>query len=254
MSIQVLERTKDTINVAFQSKDPVLLEKEIQFLLYAFSDFISDMFSNSVRFISLRKMKIKSTNQLMTQTNSDVLHEIIEMLEQQKMDGPEFKTIKFSFDKLFSEVTEDGYIDYDYNVNELMSVEDAAQYLGVSRPTVYKYVTKGLEVQEVNNVKKIPKVALDLWQDATTAFEIQWMYQQNKKRWQTTEEKIAEVQQKITEFEMEFGGEFNTLYGDLNDREIDQLDEALDLYDWRDYLIKKSNLIKRLKVQRDTDA
>lgn len=254
MSIQVLERTKDTIDVAFKSKDPVLLEKEIQFLLYAFSDFISDMFSNSVRFISLRKMKIKSTSKLLTETNSDILHEIIEMLEQQKMDGPEFKTIKFSFDKLFSEVTEDGYIDYDYNVNELMSVEDAAQYLSVSRPTVYKYLTKGLEFQEVNNVKKIPKVALDLWQDSSTAFDIQWMYQQNKKRWQTTEEKIAEVQQKITEFEMEFGGDFNSLYGDLDDREIDQLDEAPELYDWRDYLTEKTDLIKQWKVQRGSDA
>lgn len=254
MSIEVLERTKDTIDVAFKSKDPVLLEKEIQFLLYAFSDFISDMFSNSVRFISLRQMKIKPTNKLMTETNSVVLHEIIEILEQHSADGPEFKTIKFSFDKLFSEVTEEGYIDYDYNVNELMSVEDASQYLGVSRPTVYKYLTKGLEFQEVNNVKKIPKVALDLWQNPSTAFDIQWMYQQNKKRWQTTEEKIAEVQHKITEFEMEFGGEFNSLYGDLNDRQIDQLDEAHDLYDWKDYLTQKSILIKQLKLERGTDA
>lgn len=254
MSIQVLERTKDTIEEAFKSNDPVLLEKEIQFLLYAFSDFISDMFATSVRFISFRKMKIKSTNRLLAEADVEAFHEIIELLEQQKVNGLEFKTSKFSFDKLFAEVTEDGYIDYEYESSELMSVEEASHYLGVSRPTIYKYVSKGLEFKELNNVKKIPKVALDLWKDPSIAFELQWIYQQNKKRWQTTEEKIAEVQQKITEFEMEFEGEFDTLYGDLNDREIDQLDEAHDVYDWKNYLTEKNNLIKQLRIERGRDA
>ncbi|WP_342525531.1 helix-turn-helix domain-containing protein [Chryseomicrobium sp. FSL W7-1435] len=254
MSIQVLERTKDSIGEAFKQNDPVLLEKEIQFLLYAFSDFISDEFAESVRFISFRKMTIKSTDKLLAEANVEAFYEIIELLEQQKVHGLEFKSSKFSFDKLFAEVTEDGYIDYDYELNELLSVEEASKYLGVSRPTIYKYLTKGLEFKELNNVKRIPKVALDLWKDSSIAFELQWIYQQNQKRWQTTEDKIAAVQKKITELEMEFGGEFKLLYGHLNDHELDQLDEATDLYDWKQYLNEKAALIKQLRIERGQHA
>lgn len=73
---------------------------------------------------------------------------------------------------------------------------------------------------------------------------MQWIQQQNKLRNQTIEEKLEFVQSEITEYEIGFDGELEPLYGHLTDREIDGLDDAVDVFDWKEHTEKKIALFK----------
>lgn len=254
MSVAVIKKTQQSIDLAFQTQDADLLEKETQFLLYSLGDSIPDTFSNSVRFVQLRKTKLKSAKNFMSESYKIFFHQVLDLLDRQSQIKNEFRNVKFVFEKLFLETTVEGYIEYDYEMSELVSTEDAALFLGVSKPTVYKYMDKGLEYIVINNVKKVPRAALELWSDPSIAFELQWIHQQNKLRKQTIEEKLEFVQSKITEYEIEFEGEFEPLYGHLNDREIDGLDEAVDVFEWKEYIEQKNALFKQLKAKRGKNA
>lgn len=254
MSLAVIQKTQESIDLAFQTQDAELLEKETQFLLYSLGGSISDTFSDSVRFVQLRETKLKSANSFMSESYKLFFHQVLELLNSQNQKMNEFRNVKFIFEKLFLETTDEGYIEYDYDMSALVSAEEAAEYLGVSRPTIYKYMDKGLEYITINNVKKIPRAALELWSDPSIAFELQWIHQQTKLRKQTLEEKLESIQKKITEYEIEYGGVFETLYGNLNDREIDELDEALDVSEWKEYIEQKNALFKELKAKRGHNA
>lgn len=254
MSLAVIQKTQQSIDLAFQTQDADLLEKETQFLLYLLGDSISDTFSESVRFVQLRKTRLKPAKHFMSENYKIFFYQVLDLLNGQSQKKNEFSDVKFVFEKLFLETTDEGYIEYDYDMSELVSAEEAAEFLGVSKPTIYKYMDKGLEYIIINNVKKIPRAALELWSDSSIAFELQWIHQQNKLRKQTIEEKLEFIQSKITEYEIEFGGEFELLYGNLNDREIDGLDEAVDVYEWKEYIEKKNALFKQLNIRRGKNA
>ncbi|MFG3435120.1 hypothetical protein [Lysinibacillus fusiformis] len=254
MSLAVIQKTQESIDKAFHDKDADLLEKETIFLLYSLGDSIPDTFSDSVRYIQLRETKLKPAENIMSETIKMYFKAALELLGEKNEQKKEFSAVKFAFEKLFLETTDCGYIDYDYDISELVSTEVAAEFLGVSKPTIYKYLDNGLEYKSVNNVKKIPRVALKLWSDPATAFEMQWIYQEKKRRTQTLEEKLDVIQARITEYEKEYGGEFEHLYGNKNDIEIDGLDEAVDVFDWKGYIMQKDALLKQIRAKRGINA
>jgi|GEM_PF-1608518 len=254
MSLEVIKKTQQSIDLAFQSRDTALLEKETQFLLYSLGDFITNTFSDSVRFVQLRKTQLQSASKLMQEKNKPFFSQVLSLLSNQTFEKHDFKDVKLTFEKFFLQTTDVGYIEYEYNASELVSVEEAANFLEVTRPTVYKYMEKGLEHTAINNVKRIPRVALELWSDPDVALELQCIYQENKLRNQTIEAKLEYIQSKITELEIEFGGDFETLYGHLNSREIDGLDEAVDVFDWQEYIQQKKALLKQVKAVRERNA
>lgn len=86
------------------------------------------------------------------------------------------------------------------------------------------------------------------------SFEMQWIHQEEKHRTQTLEDKLDVIQGRITEYEKEYGGEFEHLYGNKSDSEIDGLDEAVDVFDWRGYLVQRNNLIQQIHAKRGTDS
>ena len=254
MSVGVLQKTQESIDKAFQTKDADLLEKETQFLLYSLGDSIPDTFSDSVRYIQLRETKLKPAEKFMSDTIKLFFDHVLELLDERNQKSNDLSAVKLAFEKLFIETTDCGYIDYDYEISELVSAEVAAEFLGVSKPTIYKYLDNGLEYKLINNVKKIPRVALVLWSDPATSFEMQWIHQEKKRRTQTLEEKLDVIQGKITEFEKEYGGEFEHLYGNRSDSEIDGLDEAVDVFDWKGYIVQKNALLKQIQAKRGTNA
>ncbi|PHD33044.1 helix-turn-helix domain-containing protein [Bacillus toyonensis] len=254
MSLAVYEQTKESIDHAFATKDERLLEKETQFLLSSFVSAIPDTFSESVRYVSLRKTKLKKSHDFFTDNHKTFMNQALEILNEQGIEKSEFKKMKFLFDKWFLTTTDEGYIDYEYNTSELVSAEDAATILEVSKPTIYKYLERGLEYKEINGVKKIPRTVIELWKDPVTSFELQWMYQQKKLRNQTLEDKFEIVQQKINTFEKNFGDTFEVKYGNLTDKEIDALDKAADIFEWKDYVKQKKSLLKMIKAERGSNA
>lgn len=86
------------------------------------------------------------------------------------------------------------------------------------------------------------------------SFEMQWIQQEEKHRTQTLEEKLDIIQSRITDYENEYGGNFEHLYGNKSDIEIDGLDEAVDVFDWRGYLVQKTKLLQQIHAKRVTDS
>lgn len=251
MSLAVYQKTKESINYAFETKDAELLEKETQFILNSFVSGIPETFSESVRYVGLRQTKFKDSQKFLTEAHKRSMKQLLEVLNNHNQT---FSLVKLLFDKWYLETTDEGYIDYEYEMSELVSVETAAKMLGVTKPTAYKYLEKGLESKEINGVLRVPKTAIKLWKDPSVAFELQWVYQQNKIRKQSLEDKFELVQQKINEFEIDFGDTFENLYGHLTEKEIDGLDEAIDVYDWRSYINQKSLLLEKIKSKRSLNA
>lgn len=248
MSLAVYEKTRQAIDDAYLRKDQGMLEKETQFVITALANDISETFSDSVRFIALRHIKLKEANSLLNESYRNNILQVLDTLIRK--DLSEFSNLKFIFDKYFLESTQEGFIDYEYDSSELVSAEEAGHYLGVSKQTVYKYLEKGLEYKEINGKKRIPKAALKLWSDPSTAFELQWISQQNKIRKQTNEDKLGEISKIITRFELEYGGTFESLYGHLSSKEIDLLDEAVDVFDWEDCVKEKRRLLDLIREKR----
>lgn len=86
------------------------------------------------------------------------------------------------------------------------------------------------------------------------SFEMQWIQEEVKQRTQTLEKKLDVIQGRITEYENEYGGKFEHLYGNKSDIEIDGLDEAVDVFDWRGYLVQKNNLLQQIHAKRGNDS
>lgn len=139
---------------------------------------------------------------------------------------------------------------YVYNESELVNISDAADYLGVSRTTIYKHIERGLETVGEKHNQKIPRFMLEAWKNPEVAFQMQWIAQLKRTREKTIEQRLDEINKQIAEFEKKFGGSFYILFSELNDKEIDALPEAVDLQDWRELEKEKQELLGRLRYER----
>jgi predicted DNA-binding transcriptional regulator AlpA len=135
-------------------------------------------------------------------------------------------------------------------MSELVDISDAADYLGVSRTTLYKYIERGLETVGEKNNQKIPRFMLEAWKNPEIAFQMQWLAQLKRTREQTVEQRLDDVNKQIAEFEKKFGGSFYFLFSNMTDQELDAHPEAVDLHDWRELETEKQELLGRLREER----
>src|SRR5690606_1092300 len=99
---------------------------------------------------------------------------------------------------------------------------------------------------EKNN-QKVPKFMLDAWRIPEIAFKIQWNYQLKKARLQSVEGRLNDVNNRIEEFEKEYGKPFYLLFGKLSDQEIEEHHESVDIHDWLELEKEKQELLERLR-------
>lgn len=194
----------------------------------------------------VKHVKIKNLD---TVKNQEELTNAIDNLKNFIKKFESFEDGKIALEKIVLTATESGQIEWTYDENHLVSVEKAAELFGVSKPTVYKYTEKGLEFVEINNVKKIPISAIEAWQDPSKAFELQWLFQEKQLRNETLQQKYDRIQKEISEFEKDFGGEYQELYGDMTEKEIDELDEAIDVKDWKELIKLKKSILEKIKTE-----
>ena len=154
---------------------------------------------------------------------------------------------KLFFDSWFYNVTNTGILQCFYNDQELVTITEAKDYLGVSRTTIYKYIERGLETVGEKNNQKIPRFLLEAWKNPQIAFQMQWISQVKKARTQKPEERLALVNKQIENFELEYGKPYYLLFGNMTDAEIDSHPEAVDIYDWRELEREKQELLSRLR-------
>lgn len=114
-----------------------------------------------------------------------------------------------------------------------LSLDQAMLELGLSEKSLKKYIRQGLTVHN----GKIPRFALEIMKlDAPYFILMQKDYQEEKLKTQTQEDYLLEIRERITEFEEEFGGKFEELFGHLTDGEIDAMDDYMNLMIWKDLI------------------
>jgi hypothetical protein len=248
MSTELLTLTENYINRAFEEHDAPLLQKETVFLLNNYALNLSEAFSDMIDYVKPVNVKMRTDHDFMFQeTYAASLKKMLSYSEQIMHHTVGLIEAKLFFDSWFYDVTKAGLLICSYNESEMVNIKEAANYLDVSRPTMYKYIERGLETVGEKNNQRIPRFILDAWKDPSIAFKLQWNYQMKKAREQTVEERLNRINRQIEEFEKEYAKPFHLLFGHLSDHEIDGFAEAVDIYDWKELELKKQELLEQLR-------
>lgn len=109
-----------------------------------------------------------------------------------------------------------------------LTFSEAMIELGLSEQSLRRYIRRGLIVID----GKIPRYVIGLMKDPVFCFLMQWEHQEKKLKNQTEAEHLEDIKESIREFEEDYGGHFEELYGHLSDEEIDLLDG--DIKVWKD--------------------
>lgn len=248
MSTELLTLTENHIDRAFEHHDAPLLQKEAIFLLNNYAINLSDVYRDSIEFVKPINVRMKTEPTfLFNEKYVTSLKKILSYSEQIMHHNLGLLEAKLFFDTWFYDVTQTGMLICIYNEGEMVNIKDAADYLGVSRPTIYKYIDRGLETVGEKNNQRVPRFILDAWKDPSVAFKLSWIYQMKRAREESIEDKLSRINKQIEEFEKEYGKPFYLLFGHLTDHEIDGLSEAVDIYDWKELESKKQKLLERLR-------
>jgi DNA-binding transcriptional regulator GbsR (MarR family) len=145
-----------------------------------------------------------------------------------------FAKAKYYLDQLFLNITDIGVLEYTYHKEALITSGDLQKLLGVSRPTISRYVDSGMEKVPIPSLRCYPKHSVFYWSNGIWASKIQVLYQSYKLRNQTKTDLIKEIIDEIKRFEDKYKGTFEDVFKDVTDPY--ELDEPDDYFDWRDAL------------------
>jgi hypothetical protein len=133
-------------------------------------------------------------------------------------------------DKLIARVTGCKEEEVDVLRNSYLTLEDAAKELRVSEKRMRKYIKQGF----IYHDQGMPKYAVVLATDPVYAYLMQLDCQEKKLKANTTLDWIRFFEEEIADFEEKYGGKFNELFGHLTDEQIDGMDEAIDIMNWKE--------------------
>ncbi|WP_025676895.1 type IV toxin-antitoxin system AbiEi family antitoxin domain-containing protein [Paenibacillus massiliensis] len=119
------------------------------------------------------------------------------------------------------------------DLHSCVTFEEAANELGLTEKYLKRYIRRGLIVRDGN----IPRYAIGLMKDPVFCLLMQWEYQQGRSKNLTKAEQLEDMRQRIEEFEEDYDGDFETLFGHLSDEEIDYMDNCMDLQIWKDLIV-----------------
>ncbi|MFD2212387.1 hypothetical protein [Metabacillus endolithicus] len=157
-----------------------------------------------------------------------------------------FGQIKYHYDSLFLSLTELGYLDYLYDEEYLLSVDEAGEKIGMSRPTINKYGKSGqLETIATTKHKKIPFHAVEIWNNTELLTKVQMLSEAFRSR-NFYLKQHEEVLLRIKEFEKDYENQpFEIVFKDVLDGKIhwDEVDSVSDYMEWES-LIDDLNEIK----------
>ena len=245
MPTAILEVTERQIDQAVQSRNVPLVEKETLFVLNNLVASVNEMCSTIFAYVKSMQVRLKDEPQVVF--GSDYVNYLKSMLVYadriylNKVDPVE---VKVRLDSWFYDVTNSGLLVYEYNPSSLVNKTEAAEYLGVSRTMVYKYIERGLEVVGTKGSERIPRVALKAWRNPAFALQMQWNHQIKQVRTQTVVQRLNAIQRQIGEFEQAYRGTFHEQFGRLNAAEIDARADAVDIHDWKDLEDEKGRLLE----------
>ncbi|MFF5815296.1 hypothetical protein ACFY5J_28685 [Peribacillus butanolivorans] len=145
-----------------------------------------------------------------------------------------FAKAKYALDQMFLTITERGQLEYFYHQKALIRSQQLQSLLNISKATLSRYVAAGLEKLPDVGHRCYPLHNGFYWGNGVWASRIQALYQTYRLRNRTKEDVIKELETEINEFQDNYNGTFEEVFGHIDDPY--SLDEPDDYFDWRDAL------------------
>ncbi|MNW32974.1 Helix-turn-helix domain protein [compost metagenome] len=245
MNRTVYDYTHERIGYGFNEKNPVVIEKETDYIL-------SKVLASFAIFFQDKVVGIKVSNEQFTYTAEYLLSpthkkNLITWLDRvYEINSPvselDFGKWKIDLDTWYYELGGVS-IEYIYHDDYLLTASEAADLLGISKVTLRKYVNQGLECQDNNGShKKIPKHAVELMRDAVYAIRMQMNYQTKKKLVQTPQERLIEIIQEVAELQIQYGK--RTYQEAFEGMAEGDLEDPIDYYRWEALTEEMDEILK----------
>ncbi len=237
MGSTILEETKEDIHAAYKANSITKIGKETLYVFDRMVHFMLSNFKDRLKGITFESYDFDFDNTyLRSKKNMEHMLKIIEFIKPTNfpLSDFEFGKMKVDLERWYFLIGGKGMY-FEYREDYLITPKMAAESLGVSNVTLNKYMKEGLENIDTTSHNKIPKHAVELWQDPVYAIRMQMLAQGKKIRNQTTEARLKEVRDEITELQKEYKAKnFEEAMVQNNIINIDDMDDPADFRNWQD--------------------
>jgi excisionase family DNA binding protein len=246
MSKAIFDLTCKNIDVGFQNKDSKVIEKETDYILSKIVTIMLSYFSDKICGVSLNQNAIVFREEyLLTEKHRKDLIKWLQRLANMSFPASdiEFGKLKVDLESWFYQLGGEE-IRFHYRQDYLLTPKEAAEYLGISKVTLNKYIQQGFECVETSSHRKIPKFVVELWKDPVYAIRMQMIAQEKKLRNQTPQERLSEINQELSKLEWKY--KTSSFQEAFRGYDGDSMDDPTDYYLWRDLENEKKEILKLL--------
>lgn len=249
MGLALLDNTHDDIQNAYNDNDILKIAKETQYIFDRIVHFLLSTSRDRLKGITFESIEFNfNETYLLSMKNKKHMLKMLQLLQniELPMTDLNFGKIKLDLEQWHYRMGGDG-IYFEYQEDYLMTPKEAARSLGVSNVTLNKYMKQGFESIHTTSHNKIPKHAVELWQDPVYAIRSQMLAQKRQMLNQTPEERLKEVQNEIIALQKEFKVKVSReAIEKLAVGSLDELDNPSILRNWKDLEEEQEDLLKEL--------
>lgn len=249
MSVALLAKTKDDIQEAYQANSLLEIEKVTLFVFDRVIHFMLSAFKDRLMGITFETSEFDfDETYIYSKKNMESMYKTLEFIAQLEFPVSDFDfgKLKVDMERWYYRMGGEGMY-FEYRKDYLITPKEAADILNISNVTLNKYIKLGLEAIDTTSHNKIPKHAVALWKDPVYAIRMQMLAQEMKLRNQTTEERLTEVREEITELQKEYRAlTIREAMDKYNIDHIDEMDDPSNFRRWIDLEEEEKELLEEL--------
>ncbi|MGR6545716.1 DNA-binding protein [Paenibacillus tundrae] len=243
MSKGIYEYSHRQIELAFEEKDELYIEKETDYIFSKILVLLTTLFSDKLVGIKISNEEFKYTNEYLF--SSKHKKNLVKWLDRvQSVQFPasdmDFGKLKVDFETWYYDLGGTS-IEFIYHEDYLLKPMEAADMLGISKVTLNKYIKQGLECLDNGSQNKIPKHAVELMSDPVYSIRMQMNYQKKQILEQSPEDRMKEINEEITDLQLKYG---KKTYQEAFGMDESELEDPIDLYRWKDLVEEMDEILK----------
>lgn len=244
MTTAVYEMTEKNIKLGFQIGDIALIERETDYILSKLTMVMQKIFKDKLRGILLDEKNTFFDPKLLLSEEHKV--DLLNWLDKiKRIEYPstdiEFGKLKIDFEAWYYRIGGES-VEFIYHEDYLLTPKDTAKLMGISKVTLNKYISQGLDCVNTTAHNKIPRYVVDLWKHPIYSVQMQMMHQERILRNQTPEERLKVINNEITELQIKYG--YETVEEAFEQYSGDSMDEPTDYHVWKDLVEEKREIFK----------
>jgi len=250
MSSVVLEQIESNIELGYERQDEKMIETATDSVFKNVFFVMLQIFSDKIVSIKVDQYLFTVPKEhLFSEKHKKNLYKWLKRLNE--MNPPaadaEFGKWKIDFEYWYYQLGGEK-IQFIYHDDYLLTPQQAADALGVSKVTVNKYVKQGLEYVDNKSHHRIPKYAIEMMKDPIYGIRMQQIAQQKKLREQSPEDRYHDIAQELADLKLKYGKQ--TIEEAFGTYDGDNMDDPTDFYRWKD-LEEEMQEIFRLRGGKD---